>query len=79
MCSQPPEGDAVCWLFAALSLGQVSFLLPLLQEHVKRMGGGEREEKLANGVFYWFQKSAQFPQGEALVCPFLCVWSGWRM
>lgn len=43
------------------------------------MGGGEREEKLANGVFYWFQKSAQFLQGEALVCPFLCVWSGWRM
>lgn len=42
---------------------------------MRKMGGGEREGKLAYGIFYWLQKYMLFLKGRrAFLCLFHCIW-----
>lgn len=36
---------------------------------MRKMGGGEREGKLAYGIFYWLQKYMQFLKGGGISVP----------
>lgn len=44
-------------------------------EHVRMMGGGEKEGEVAYGMFYWHKEYVQFPKGRGTTSgPFLCIW-----